>query len=86
MRAVIFQIGLLLFFVSIVTLWLQGTDIIVAVVKSFILFVASTMLMFILAYLFIYLKRGEDGTKADFNGAKNGSAEAQEFKSLNAQS
>jgi hypothetical protein len=65
---------------------LQGTDIIVAVVKSFVLFVASTMLMFILAYLFIYLKQGENGMKTDFNEAKNGSSEAQEFKGLNVQS
>ncbi len=61
MRALIFQIGLLLFFVSIISLWLQGIDIIIAVVKSFILFVASTFLMFLIAYLFIHLKKEESG-------------------------
>lgn len=69
MRAIIFQIGLLLFFVSIVTLWLQGMDIIVAVVKSFVLFVASTLVMFLVAYLFIYLRYSE-GKKRDFNEGK----------------
>lgn len=69
MRAIIFQIGLLLFFVSIVTLWLQGMDIIVAVVKSFVLFVASTLVMFLVAYLFIYLRHSE-GKKRDFNEGK----------------
>jgi len=61
MRTLIFQIGLLLFFVSIISLWLQGTDIIIAVVKSFILFIASTFLMFLIAYLFIYLKKEGSG-------------------------
>jgi len=61
MRAVIFQIGLLLFFVSIVTLWLQGMDIIIALAKSFILFVMSTLMMFLIAYLFVFLKKGEVG-------------------------
>ena len=59
MRAVIFQIGLLLFFVSIVTLWLQGMDIIIALAKSFILFVMSTLMMFLIAYLFVFLKKWE---------------------------
>ncbi len=68
MRSMIFQIGLLLFFVSIVTLWLQGMDIIVAVVKSFVLFVASTLVMFLMAYLFIYLRRGEDKSEVLTNG------------------
>ncbi len=85
MRAVIFQIGLLLFFVSIVTFWLQGTDIIVAVVKSFVLFVASTMLMFVLAYLFIYLKQGEDETRSNFNEMKNELSEVQELNGSNVQ-
>ena len=61
MRAVIFQIGLLLFFVSIVTLWLQGMDIIIALAKSFILLVMSTLMMFLIAYLFVFLKKGEVG-------------------------
>lgn len=61
MRAVIFQIGLLLFFVSIVTLWLQGMDIVVALAKSFILFVMSTLMMFLIAYLFVFLRKGEIG-------------------------
>ncbi len=61
MRAVILQIGLLLFFVSIVTLWLQGMDIIVAVAKSFVLFVVSTLIMFLMAYLFVFLRRDKIG-------------------------
>ncbi|CUU08446.1 hypothetical protein JGI3_01696 [Candidatus Kryptobacter tengchongensis] len=60
MRALIFQIGLLLFFVSIITLWLQGMDIIIAVAKSFVLFVVAVMLMFLFAYLFVFIKKGED--------------------------
>lgn len=59
MRALILQIGLLLFFVSIITLWLQGIDIIIAVAKSFILFVIATGLMSLVMYLFVFLKRGE---------------------------
>ncbi len=61
MRAVILQISLLLFFVSIVTLWLQGMDIIVAVAKSFVLFVVSTLIMFLMAYLFVFLRRDKIG-------------------------
>ncbi len=68
MRAVIFQIGLLLFFVSILTLWLRGMDIIIAVVKSFVLFVASTLVMFLMAYLFIYLKQGENRVDSSEGG------------------
>ncbi len=68
MRSIIFQIGLLLFFVSIVALWLQGVDIIVAIVKSFVLFVASTLVMFLMAYLFIYLRHSEDKNEALTNG------------------
>jgi len=60
MRALIFQIGLLLFFVSIITLWLQGMNIIIAVAKSFVLFVVAVMLMFLFAYLFVFIKKGED--------------------------
>jgi len=73
MRAIIFQIGLLLFFVSIVTLWLQGVDIIVAVVKSFVLFVGSTFVMFLMAYLFIYLRRGDEGGGGSENENLKGS-------------
>ncbi|CUS76504.1 hypothetical protein JGI7_02087 [Candidatus Kryptonium thompsonii] len=73
MRAVIFQIGLLLFFVSIVTLWLQGMDIIIALAKSFILFVMSTLMMFLIAYLFVFLKKGEVGKDeiSNSNGLKS---------------
>lgn len=70
MRAVIFQIGLLLFFVSIVTLWLQGMDIVVALAKSFILFVMSTLMMFLIAYLFVFLRR--DGVGRDEISNSNG--------------
>ncbi len=68
MRSIIFQIGLLLFFVSIVALWLQGMDIIVAVVKSFVLFVGVTLVMFLMAYLFIYLRNSEDKNEVSANG------------------
>lgn len=73
MRAVIFQIGLLLFFVSIVTLWLQGMDIVIALAKSFILFVMSTLMMFLIAYLFVFLKKGEVGKDeiSNSNGLKS---------------
>ncbi|MCS7228981.1 MAG: hypothetical protein RMJ81_01470 [Candidatus Kryptonium sp.] len=59
MRALILQIGLLLFFVSIITLWLQGIDIIIAVARSFVLFVAVTGLLSLVMYLFVFLKKSE---------------------------
>ncbi|MCX7762091.1 MAG: hypothetical protein N2252_04530 [Candidatus Kryptonium sp.] len=55
----ILQIGLLLFFVSIITLWLQGIDIIIAVARSFVLFVAVTGLLSLVMYLFVFLKKSE---------------------------
>lgn len=73
MRSVIFQIGLLLFFVSIVALWLQGMDIIVAVVKSFVLFVVATLMMFLMAYLLIYLRNSGDKNEVSSNGNFNDS-------------
>ena len=36
-------------------------DIIIALAKSFILFVMSTLMMFLIAYLFVFLKKGEVG-------------------------
>jgi hypothetical protein len=69
MRSIIFQIGLLLFFVSIVVLWLKGADIIIATLKAFIIFVASTFMMTVLVYVFNYLK-GEPGEEQ--RGSTNG--------------
>ena len=74
MRSVIFQIGLLLFFVSIVILWLKGVDIVIAALKAFIVFVASTLMMSVLVYVFHYLK-GESGDNQRNSANEGQSAE-----------
>lgn len=58
MRAVIFQMGLLFFFTTIIVLWLNGVDIMIATLKATVVFVISTAIMAFLAYMFVYFKEG----------------------------
>lgn len=61
MNKIIFQIGLLLFFVSIVLFSMSGGEILDVIMRAFIVFIGATGVMGLVAFLSIIFTTQESG-------------------------